>query len=117
MNIKPKETCYQKHLLSGDMKEFTIIVFHFEFGILKETQECRKYTLLQILRGIFKFHANQCYIFDNVLILKQTFRSYLFLLLMMIYSCSPLHFLLSVVEKKKKKSTSVYSYSPLACNA
>lgn len=26
MNIKPKETRYQKHLLSGDMKEFIIII-------------------------------------------------------------------------------------------
>lgn len=26
MNIKPKETCYQKHWLISDMKEFIIII-------------------------------------------------------------------------------------------
>lgn len=95
--------------LNGDIKEFIIIIIIlmslllcFEFWILKETQEFIKYTLLQILREIFKFHANQCYIFDSVLILKQTFRSYLFLLLLLIYSCFPLHSLLSVVGEKKR---------------
>lgn len=94
--------------LNGDMKEFIIIIIIlmslllcFEFWILKETQEFIKYTLLQILREIFKFHANQCYIFDSVLILKQTFRSYLFLLLLLIYSFS--HCIPSCLLLGKKK--------------
>lgn len=66
------------------MKEFIIIIIlillilHFLFWVLDIKKDSIN---KEALRKIFKWHANKHYIFDNVLILKETFKSYLFVVI------------------------------------